>query len=181
MRRTLLFVIGGALLGGIIHIAIVFMVPYYADRDAWAQMDRFGPDNQFHALPLTVAGAEPLRSLDPWMLHAVCRFSLDDGPVRITADLPRDFWSIAVFDRRGRNVYSLNHRSAERESLDLAVITPVQMAQLRQDPPEAMDTAIVVELPLDEGFALLRIFVADDTQLSAATNAVRSADCAGTL
>lgn len=181
MKRTILFIVGGVLLGGIIHIAIIFMVPYFADRDAWAQLERFGREDEFHALALSTAGTEPLKSLDPWMLHAVCRFSLEDEPVRVTATLPDDFWSVAVFDRRGRNVYSLNHRSAERESLDLAIITPVQMAQLRQDPPESLDTVIAIELPLDEGFVLLRIFVADDSKLAAATKAIETADCAGTL
>jgi uncharacterized membrane protein len=181
MRRTILFLVGGLLLGGIIHIAVVFMVPYYATRDAWAQMDQFGPDDRFHVLPLPQAGSEPLRSLDPWMLHAVCRFSLASDPVRITAVLPDDFWSIAIFDRRGRNMYSLNDRSAERTRLDLAVVTPVQMAQLRQDPPASLDTAIVIELPLEEGFALLRVFVADETRYEAAAKAVQTADCAGTL
>lgn len=181
MKRTILFLVGGLLLGGVIHIAVVFMIPYYADRDAWAQTGDFGADDEFHILPLPQAGAEPLRSLDPSMLHAVCRFSLADGPVRITANLPDDFWSIAVFDRRGRNVYSLNDRSAERTRLDLAVITPVQMAQLRQNPPEALETAIVIELPLREGFALLRVFVADETKFDVAAEAVQSASCSGAL
>lgn len=181
MRRTIFFLVGGLLLGGIIHIAVVFMVPYYADRDAWAQTSQFGVDDEFHVLPLPQAGAEPLSSLDPWMLHAVCRFSLAEGPVRITADLPEDFWSIAVFDRRGRNIYSLNDRSAERTRLDLAIITPVQMAQLRQDPPQSLERAIVIELPIEEGLALLRVLVADETKFSEATESVRSADCSDTL
>jgi uncharacterized membrane protein len=181
MTRTILFALAGLLLAGIIHIVVVFMVPYYANRDAWAQMEEFGADDQFHVLPLPTAGAEPLPSLDPRMLYAVCRFSLASGPVRITASMPNDFWSIAIFDRRGRNIYSLNDRSAERERLDLAVITPVQMAQLRQDPPPSLETAIVIELPINEGFALLRAFVADETQLSAATTALQTADCSGTL
>ncbi len=181
MTRTALFALAGLLLGGIIHILVVFMVPYYANRDAWAQMEEFGADDQFHVLPLPAAGAEPLPSLDPRMLHAVCRFSLAGGPVRITATMPDDFWSIAIFDRRGRNIYSLNDRSAERSQLDLAVITPVQMAQLRQDPPESLETAIVIELPINDGFALLRAFVADETQLAAATTALETADCGGTL
>ena len=181
MKRTFLILAGGVLLGGIIHIAVVFMVPYYADRDAWAQMHRFGSDDQFHVLPLPEAGAEPLTSLDPRLLHAVCRFSLAGGPVRITATLPDEFWSIAIFDRRGRNIYSLNDRAAARARLDLAVITPVQMAQLRQDPSGSLETAIVIELPLSEGFALLRVFVSDETEVSRATALLRTADCSGSL
>lgn len=181
MRRTLLFVLGGLLLGGVIHIAVVFMVPFFASQDAWAEMRRFGRDGQFHTLPQPQAGAEPLSSLDPRMLYAVCRFSLADGAIRIRATLPDDFWSVAVFDRRGRNMYSLNDRSAERSQLDLAIITPVQMAQLRQDPPESLESAIVVELPIEVGFALIRVFVADDSRLPGATAALASADCAGSL
>ena len=181
MRRTLLFALGGLLLGGIIHIAVVFMIPLFANRDAWAQMKQFGRDGKFHQLPIPEAGSEPLVSLDPRMIYSVCRFSLGQGPVRITASLPEDFWSVALFDRRGRNIYSLNDRSAERSRLDMVVVTPVQMAQLRQDPPAALETAIVIELPIDVGFALLRVFVADDSQLAQAVNAVGGADCSGSL
>jgi len=181
MRRTLLFALGGLLLGGIIHIAVVFMVPLFASRDAWAQMKQFGRDGRFHALPVPEAGSEPLASLDPRMIYSVCRFSLGSGPVRIRASLPNDFWSVAIFDRRGRNVYSLNDRSAERSRLDMAIVTPVQMAQLRQDPPPSLETAIVIELPIDVGFALVRVFVADDTLLAGAAKALATADCSGSL
>ena len=43
MRRTLLFVLGGLMLAGIIHIATVTTVPYFAVNDAWAEMRRFVP------------------------------------------------------------------------------------------------------------------------------------------
>lgn len=181
MKRTLLFVVGGLMLAGIIHIATVMMVPHYATNDAWAKMRGFGRAGVFHIVPQAEAGAEPLASLDPRMLYSVCRFSLDDGPVRISATLLDDFWSLAIFDRRGRNAYSLNDRSADRAELDLTVITPVQMAQLRQDPPEALETSIVIELPISEGLALIRVFIADETMLPQARAALETADCAGSL
>ena len=181
MKRTIFFIIGGLLLGGIIHIAIVFMVPYYANHDAWAEMHRFGRDGQFHVLPVPEPGAEPLASLDPRFVQAVCRFSLANGPVRIQAQFADEFWSAAVFDRRGRNIYSLNDRSADRTNLDLAILTPVQMARLRQDPPASLETAIVQELPIDVGFVLLRAFVPDDSLTASVTASLKAADCAGTL
>ena len=181
MKRTMLLVVGGLLLGGIIHIAVVLLVQTYAAHDAYAETKGLGRDREFHVLPLASPGAEPLPLLDPRMMHAVCRFSLADGPVRIRAVLPDDFWSIAIFDRRGRNIYSLNDRSSSGPKLDLAVLTPVQMAQLRQNPPESLDTAIVVEAPIELGFALLRVFVADESLTETATAALKTADCAGTL
>jgi uncharacterized membrane protein len=181
MKRTIAFIIGGILLSGIIHIAIVFMVPYYADHDAWAEMHRFGRDGQFHVLPVPEAGAEPLASLDPRMVQAVCRFSLGRGPVRINASFADEFWSVAVFDRRGRNIYSLNDRSVDRSQLDLAILTPVQMAQLRQNPPASLETAIVLELPIDVGFVLLRAFVPDDSLMASVTASLQAANCGGSL
>ena len=181
MKRTIFFIIGGILLGGIIHIAIVFMVPYFANHDAWAEMHRFGRDRQFHVLPVPEAGAEPLASLDPRMVQAVCRFNLAHGPVRVTASFADEFWSVAVFDRRGRNIYSLNNRSVGKPHLDLAILTPVQMARLRQNPPASLETAIVVELPIDDGFVLLRAFVPDESSMPGITRLLKAADCSGTL
>jgi uncharacterized membrane protein len=181
MRRTLLFIAGGLMLAGIIHITTVLLVPYFAVNDAWAEMRRFGRDGAFHVIPPSEAGSEPLAGLDPRMLYAVCRFSLAEGPVRIRATLLNDFWSLAIFDRRGRNAYSLNDRSADRAELELAVITPVQMAQLRQNPPQSLETAIVVELPIEQGMALIRVFVNDETMPPQAREALETADCAGAL
>lgn len=181
MRRTLLFVVGGLLLGGVIHIAIVFLVPYYAPNDAWAQVTSLGRDRQFHTLPAAEAGAEAIASLDPRMLHAICRFNLANGPLRVRAEFSDEFWSVAVFDRRGRNVYSLNDRAVERSRLDMAILTPVQMAQMRQDPPTSLETAIVLEIPIDSGFVLLRAFVPNNSLLPTVSSALQSADCAAAL
>jgi uncharacterized membrane protein len=181
VKRTLLFIVGGILLGGIIHIAIVLLVPFYAERDAWAKIGGFGRDGTFHTLPIPEAGAEPIAFLDPRMVQAVCRFTLEDGPVRILAELPEEFWSLAVFDRRGRNVYSLNDRASEGARLDVAILTPVQVAQLRQDPPASLETAIVLELPIDSGFALIRAFVPDSSLLSGTVSALNGADCGASL
>jgi uncharacterized membrane protein len=179
--RTFLFALGGLIIGGMIHVAIVFLIPTLAGKDAWTEMGRFGPDGQFHTIPMSEAGAEAIPDLDPRMMTAVCRFTLANGPVRINADMPDEFWSIAVFDRRGRNVYSLNDRAAERARLDLAILTPVQMALMRQNPPASLESAIVLERPLDIGFALIRAFVPDASMLPAVSQALGGATCSAPL
>lgn len=178
MKRLALFGLAGLLLGGVIHIAIIFLMPGFADREAWETVGTFGPDNRFNGLPEIVPGEEPLPALDPNFAYAVCRFTLDVGVLRMTAELPSDFWSIAIFDRRGRSIYSLNDRSAERGMLDIAVIRPDQMMALRQAPASALETAIVVEAPIDSGFALLRVFLADPAYRARAERALADARCA---
>ena len=177
MSRTILFAVGGLVLGGIIHIAIIFLVPTYSTRDAWTSVGRFGDDNQFHLLPRSEPGTEPLPYLDPSMTYAVCRFSLAKGPVRMQAKLPDAFWSLAIFDRRGRNLYSLNDRSAENGALDLVVATPLQVAELKQTPRETLEPSITIESPATGGFALLRVFVSDPTLAEPAAVALGGAAC----
>lgn len=179
MRRTLLFALGGLIAGGIIHLVIVLLVPIYASHDAWSEMARFGADRAFHVLPMAEAGNEVIPGMDPRLLQAECRFSLKDGPLRVTAKMPDEFWSVAVFDRHGRNVYSLNDRATEGPDLDLAVMTAVQSAQLRQNPPAAMENAITIELPISDGFVLLRAFVPDPSMMPQAMTALTAADCGG--
>ena len=174
IRRFLLYGLGGLLLGGIIHIAVILLVPHVASRDAWTVLGQFGAEGTFHRLPATAA----LPDLDPAMAHATCRFTLKDGPIRIRATLPGDFWSLALFDQQGSNVYSLNDRTAERSDIDLMIATPLQMIRLRESPNAALDSAIVVELPLEQGFVLIRAFVADPTLAPAVDAALKAARCA---
>ncbi len=181
MRRTILFVIGGLLVGGIVHVAIVFLVPYYAGKDAYSSIARMGSDGQFHLLPMAEPGAEAMPGIDPHFMEAACRFDLHSGPIRVRAAMPDEFWSVAVFDKLSRNVYSLTDRAVDGPDLDLALLTPVQNAQLRQNPPESLNTAIVLELPIDAGFIVLRALVPDDSLLPAVTAALKSADCSASL
>ncbi len=176
MKVALNALVGGLLLGGIIHIAVVLLVPLYADNDAWARVQTFDAGMRFRTLPRSTPAGEAMPSLDPLMAHAVCSFNLANGAVRITATLPDTFWSAAVFDRRGRNVFSLNDASTQDERLDLVLTTPVQMAQIRQNPPETLETAIIFERALEEGFVLLRVLVPDeswDAIVNGALDAVR--------
>lgn len=181
MIRTLLYVLGGVFLGGIIHIAVVLLIPDFANRDAWTSMGRFGPDGAFHLLPMSEPGTEPLPYLDPRLAHAACRFSLDDGPIRIKATMPDEFWSLAVFDRRGSNIYSLNDRTAERTDIDLVLATSLQLTKLRENPVEALDQSIVIEIPATRGFVLIRAFVTDRADVGRVNTALKAAQCSAPL
>jgi len=81
MKRLALYLLGGLLLGGIIHIAVVLLVPRFATRDAYEALARLGPDDIFHAVPAKGPDA-PIAGLDPHMAYAACRFSLAERPRR---------------------------------------------------------------------------------------------------
>jgi uncharacterized membrane protein len=73
------------------------------------------------------------------------------------------FWSASVYSRDGANLFSLTDRSATDGLLDLVILRPEQMIETRKNPPEDFEKSIHIELPLDEGLVLLRVFVPDST------------------
>lgn len=177
MTRTILWAIGGVFLGAIIHILVVMNVPDFTADDAWTRAAAFGPDARFNTLPEVTPGAEPLPMLDPHMAHALCRFTLERGPVRLDAALPASFWSFSLFNRRGETTYSFNDRTSGEGRLAMLILTSSQLSILRQNPPDDLDRLIVIETEDDHALALLRAYVADGGERKAIRAALARASC----
>lgn len=161
----------------IVHILVVLTIPENATHRAYEAVADYGPDRQFNPLPEVKAGSEPLPALDPAMQHATCRFQLADGPVLFHASIPAPFWSIGVFNETGEAIYSLNNRTVGSDVLSMLLISPEQLSILRENPPDDLADLIVIEQPIEEGFALLRAFVPADYKAAEVNAALQSAYC----
>lgn len=177
MNRTILWGIAGLVLAAIIHILAVMNVPDFTSDDAWTRAAAFGPDASFNVLPDVKPGAEPLPMLDPNMAHALCRFSLEEGPVRLDADVPDTFWSFSLFNRRGETTYSFNDRTSGEGRLAMLVLTSAQLSILRESPPPDLESLIVIETPDEHAMALLRAYVPTATDKQKITTALGKASC----
>ncbi len=175
MRRTILCVAVGLVLGSALHIVIVLLVPSFAVQDAWSRMDALGGDGEFHLLPATDEQSIGLR--DPHLVETVCRFALDAGPVRITARFPDSFWTAAIFDSRGRNIYSLNDAAGGEIGLDLILLTTAQAPLLATMQPPPSRDAIAAELPIEAGLLVLRAFAPDTSARESFAELLARADC----
>lgn len=178
MRLPIYQIISGILLAGIIHITIILLIPTLASQDAWSKLVSIGP--QWHFTRLNNArenGSSVLAGTDPLFQTSACRFSLAEGPALIetTGNLP--FWSVAVFDRYGKNVYSFNDRTAIDQQLNLLILNSVQMSILREDPPASVEQSIVVETQINEGFVLVRALQPDNSWVPAIDTFLGNASC----
>lgn len=163
MRRLAFAVMAGLLGAGIVHILVLFLIPEFSERDAWA---RLAMDSGLYVMaPLAVerGGPPALKSVDPLFDAAACRFDLTDGIVRIRAPGKVVFWSMSIYDRNGHNIYSLNDHSTNAGLLNVVVLTPAQMVGVRRNLPEALEGSVFVEAPIDEGMAVVRSFVPDES------------------
>lgn len=181
-----------AVVAGIVHIAIVLLVPANAQRDAWAKLTDVAPADRFTVIAMPDGRGtrpSPLPGLDPRFGVAACPFDLSRGPISITGSDDEGngggdesgttvpFWSVSVYDRFGRSIYSFNDRTAIDGRLDIVIATSPQQSRLRDDLPETVEDAVLVRADIREGFALLRAMAPDETWTPMAERFIAAARC----
>ena len=176
-KATLLWVLAGLLLGGIVHIASVLMIPYLATNDPYAIIGQFGDDAQFNVIPRASAGNEALPMLDPNMLHAACRFDISQRPLHIQIEVPARYWSMSLYTPNGLSFYSINDRAAERLSVDLRIFTGLQLTLYNEAPREDAEKQILIESPTIQGFAILRALVRDAAEEALIAKVLKQTTC----
>ena len=178
MRKLLYAVLVGLVGAGIVHVLVLLMVPELSERDAWSRLAMASDLYRMAPLKAETGGQPVVKSVDPLFLAAACRFQLDDGMVQVQAPGNVPFWSVSVYDRGGRNIYSFNDHSATAGKLDVVVLTPAQMLEVRRQLPAELDGSIFVEVPIGEGIVVVRAFVPDESWRPAVAGFLQQASCA---
>lgn len=177
MSRVIRIGLAGLLGAVIVHLVVILLFPAIGSNDVWSAMEGYGADGQFVVLPQPEAGTPERAYLDPMMVHAVCRFdNLGDAPVRVVAPLSGAFWSAAVFDRRGRNLFSVNDRTAATP-LDFLLVGAADLAALQRDAAAVLEEAVVVDLAIESGLVVLRAFARDPSMMADLRAMLAAAQC----
>jgi uncharacterized membrane protein len=157
MIRTALWVLGGLVLGGIIHIAVILSLPSLATTSMWSQISAMGALNRAVVLPAVKAGApNPLR-LDPELAYAACQLDLRKGPGIVAGLLPQSFWSLAVYGRTGAVLYSTTNRDGIGQNLDLGIFNPAQTRLLAEQQLDVAEGLLIVESHDDDVYIVIRL------------------------
>ena len=165
---------------GIVHIAVLMLLPYYTERDAWSQLSQTSDHYAMTKIGGSGATTPLVRSVDPLFSAVACRFDLGDGVVHVAGDGTVPFWSMSVYDRNGQNIYSFNDRTAPDGRVDFVVLTPVQTIEVRKTLPESFVNSVFVEADLGEGIIVVRAFVPDPTWRSAIDDFLSGVTCVAT-
>lgn len=163
MRNLFYAVLLGLLGAGIIHIAVLLLVPEFSERDAWSRLAMQSDLYRMTKLEAEAGGAPVVKSVDPLFAAVTCRFDLADGMVQVKAPGSVPFWSASVYDRGGHNIYSFNDHGATKGQMNAVVLTPAQMIEVRKNLPEEFDGSVFVETPTGEGIVVVRAFVPDES------------------
>jgi uncharacterized membrane protein len=157
MIRTALWVFGGLVLGGIIHIAVILALPALTGGGVWSQISALGALNKPIVLSTPQAGEPNPLKLDPELTYAVCRIDLRQGPGVVAGTLPQAFWSLAVYNHNGIVLYSTTNRDGIGQTLDLGIFNQAQTRLLAEQQLDVAEGLLIVESRDDDVYVVIRL------------------------
>ncbi|MEO9297951.1 DUF1254 domain-containing protein [Devosia alba] len=157
MTRFLLWLIGGVVLGGIIHIMVILTLPLLDDDTVWTRIAALDADNKMVVLPELAPGEPNPLGLDPVLIYGVCRLDLAQGPGYLSGVLPDAPWSVAIFNAAGVIIYSTTNRDGIGQTLDLGIFNAAQTRLLAQQQLDVAEGVLVVESASNQLFTLVRL------------------------
>lgn len=177
MTRSLLYALAGLLIGLAIHLIVILSMPALATRNVWNRVEEISQLNAMGVLaPVAPGAANPL-ALDPELAHGVCRLNLAEGPGVVTGRLPAGIWSVAVFDRLGRVIYSTTNRDGIGQQLDLGIFNPAQTRLLAEQRLDITEGLLIIESAGDDVFVLVRVALPYPEMRSRYEAAVKTLSC----
>ena len=177
MIRWLLLLLGGALLGGVVHLATVIILPRTATQDAYARLTPIAPVNTVVALPIPSPEKAVMPFMDPAFASAICRYDLSEGPLKVTVPVSPAYTSISFYTRYDVAYYAINDRAAGRRVIELDLMTAAQHEQVPEDEEITAADRLIVESPTPTGLIAIRAMAPEPGLLPAAHSAVAASRC----
>ncbi len=177
MTRWLLWLLGGLLLGGIVHLATVLVLPRTATQDAYARLSPIAPVNTLVPLPAPTPERAILPFMDPSFASSVCRYDLGKGPLKLTAPVSQAYTSVSFYARSGVAYYAINDRAAGRRIIELDLMTAEQRGQLPDDAEVTAADRLIVESPTQTGLIVLRVLAPEPGSMPTARGVLAAAQC----
>lgn len=177
MIRWLLLAFGGALLGGIVHLATIIVLPRTATQDAYSRLTPIAPVNTVVQLPPPAPDKATMPFMDPAFVSAVCRYDLANGPLKLSVPVGPAYTSVSFYTDHDVAYYAINDRSAGRRAIELDLMTVDQHNNMPENENVTAADLLIVESPSSTGIIAIRALAPEPGALAKARSAIASARC----
>jgi uncharacterized membrane protein len=177
MIRWLLLLFGGALLGGVVHLATIIILPRTATQDAYARLSKIAPVNTVTALPAPTPENAIMPFMDPAFASAVCRYDLSQAPIKLAVPVSLAYTSVSFYTRYDIAYYAINDRAAGRRIIELDLMTPEQHSQMPEDEEITAADRLIVESPTVTGLIAIRALAPEPGLMPMAQSSIANARC----
>jgi uncharacterized membrane protein len=180
MIRWLLLLLGGVLLGGIVHLATIIILPRTATRDAYSRLTPITPINKVVPLPAPTPEKALLPFMDPAFANAVCRYDLVKGPLKVSVPVSLAYTSVSFYTDRDIAFYAINDRSAGGHGIELTLMTAAQHNEMPENENLTAADLLIVESPTLTGLIKVHSLATEPGLMPKIKKAVDAAQCTQT-
>ena len=177
MIRFLLWLLGGILLGGVVHLATVLLLPSMASQDAYSRLAPLTPVNKVVPIPAPSPDKATMPFMDPAFAMAVCRYDLTDAPLKFSVPISQAYTSVSFYTRSDIAYYAINDRAAGRRVIELDLMTPDQHSDVPDNEEITAADRLIVESPSRTGLIVIKALAAEPGLLTAAQSTLAAAKC----
>ena len=177
MIRVLLWLLGGLVLGGIVHLATILLLPSAATRDAYSRLAAVARVNSVVPVAEPAPDRAILPFMDPAFATAVCRYDLSSGPLKLSTPISQGYTSVSFYSRNGVAYYAINDRAAGRKAIELDLMTTQQHNDMPEEEDVTAADRLIVESPSVTGLIVLRALAPEPGLMTKARDALASAQC----
>jgi uncharacterized membrane protein len=177
MIRLALWLLGGLLLGGIVHLATVLMLPAMATQDAYARVSAVAPVNAVIPIPPPTPEKAVMPFMDPAFAVSVCRYDLSRGSLKFSVPISPAYTSVSFYTRSDVAYYAINDRAAGRRVIELDLMTTEQRAALPENEEITAADRLIVTSPTTTGLIVIRALAPEPGLVAAARAALAAAQC----
>lgn len=177
MTRWLLWLLGGVLLGGIVHLATVLWLPRTATQDAYSRLVPITPINAVATLPAPSPEQVVLPFMDPAFATAICRYDLASGPLQLSLNVSQAYTSVSFYTRFGTAYYAINDRAAGRRVIQLDLMTERQRNEMPEEEDVTAADRLIVESPTTTGIIVLKALAPEPGLMPMAREALATGRC----
>jgi len=175
--RILLWLLGGVLMGGIVHLTTVLLLPGMASQDAYSRLAPLAKVNVVSPIPGPTPENAAMPFMDPAFAMAVCRYDLSDGPLKFSVPVSPAYTSVSFYTRSEVAYYAINDRAAGRRVIELDLMTTEQRNELPDNEEITAADRLIVESPSTTGLIVIKALAPEPSMLGMAANALAAARC----
>lgn len=177
MIRWMLWTLAGIVLGLVVHLSTILFLPRTATNDAYSRLAQVAKINSVVSLPQPDPAGAVMPFMDPSLATAVCRYDLNEGPLKLIAPVSQAFTSVSFYTRYGTAFYAITDRAAGRRTIELDLMTPAQRKLVPEEEDVTSADRLIVESPTSTGLILIRALSPEPSLLPMAQRAVANAKC----
>jgi uncharacterized membrane protein len=175
--RIALWLLGGVLLGGIVHLTTVLLLPRMATHDAYSRLEPNAATNSVAVVPAPTPEQAVMPFMDPAFAMSVCRYDLSEGPLKFTVPVSPAYTSVSFYTRTDVAYYAINDRAAGRRVIELDLMTTNQRNELPDNEEITAADRLIVESPTLKGLIVIKALAPEPGFLPAARAALAAAKC----